>query len=724
MSLQTQRLFQFGKFVLDVDEKLLKRENEVIPITPKVFDTLEVLVENAGHLVEKDFLMQRIWPDRFVEESNLSFNIMMLRKALDDNAANPRFIATVPRRGYRFIGDVKHLSTNGFVETLPVAAALTGASEHKLDDKFPSEPKRNFVAYGVVGLFCLAVIASVLWFVMRNYRQSATPILSNAYNSVSLTTDGSTLQAAISPDGRYIAYTHGLISDQQSVWIRQLETSNNVQIIPPSDAFYYGLAFSPDGEFLYFVRGVRPRNSTDYSTLFRISVFGGIVSKITDGVQGDFSLSHDGRQVSFVRCPQREDEWCSLWIADAGDGSNERKLVSRPGPLRIGPNRISPDGRSIAFGVGQSRNSSNEFALAAVDLESGNETELTKEKFFNINDLAWLPDQRSILISALKLPDRHTRIWQVSTLKDETTVLTRDSDDYVELSLDNAASQLVATKKMSDFQLYLLNSQDLTKGRQVFGDAASVKFADDGSLLIASERSGNIDIWSIDADGQNAGQLTNNAADDLAAEISADSSEIYFASNRSGETQIWKMNRDGSDQRQITTGEGGFPLAVSPDGKWLYYHSGLGRTLRRVHVHDGVEEVVIDKPKSIFAVSPDCQAAAFVDGQGNDLLLVVMTLHEGHPFRSFRLGDKRAQVSGIVWSHDGSDIYYVGRGPTEVSDTVWVQPIDQRSPRKIAELPGFGLRNEHSLAISEDGKLFAMIQGNWKRDAMLIKGLK
>lgn len=109
MPLQTNNIYEFDGFRLDFSEKTLRNASGVVPIAPKVFDTLCLLVENAGHLIEKDELMQKLWQDRFVEESNLTFNIKMLRRALGDDAQKPRFLETVPKRGYRFIAEVRRL---------------------------------------------------------------------------------------------------------------------------------------------------------------------------------------------------------------------------------------------------------------------------------------------------------------------------------------------------------------------------------------------------------------------------------------------------------------------------------------------------------------------------------------------------------------------------------------------------------------------------------------
>ena len=104
MSPNGNRLYRFEEFTIDVGQRVVERGGKPLPLAPKVFETLLVLVENAGRIVEKDELMRRIWPDTFVEEANLAFNVQQMRKALGDNARQPIYIETIARRGYRFIG--------------------------------------------------------------------------------------------------------------------------------------------------------------------------------------------------------------------------------------------------------------------------------------------------------------------------------------------------------------------------------------------------------------------------------------------------------------------------------------------------------------------------------------------------------------------------------------------------------------------------------------------
>src|SRR5512143_315475 len=109
MSLCIEHFYRFGDFTLDVDQRILLRKGRPRPLAPKVFDTLVILVEKKGRIVAKDELMRRLWPDTFVEEANLTFNVQQLRKALGDNARKPIYIETVTRRGYRFISTVEEI---------------------------------------------------------------------------------------------------------------------------------------------------------------------------------------------------------------------------------------------------------------------------------------------------------------------------------------------------------------------------------------------------------------------------------------------------------------------------------------------------------------------------------------------------------------------------------------------------------------------------------------
>ena len=114
MSKLLNQLYEFGEFQLDVAERLLRHGEKLVPLTPKAFETLLVLVRRAGHLVEKDDLMKQVWADAFVEEANLARNIWTLRKALGDDQGAHHYIETVPKLGYRFVAPVRELTNEAF----------------------------------------------------------------------------------------------------------------------------------------------------------------------------------------------------------------------------------------------------------------------------------------------------------------------------------------------------------------------------------------------------------------------------------------------------------------------------------------------------------------------------------------------------------------------------------------------------------------------------------
>ncbi|MGD9562934.1 MAG: winged helix-turn-helix domain-containing protein [Pyrinomonadaceae bacterium] len=711
MSLEEKSL-EFGEFVLVLKEKELMRNGERLPITPKAFQLLATLVADPGHLFEKERLMETLWPDSFVEEANLAFTVSLLRKTLGDNAQNPRFVETVPRRGYRFVGSIKErVNGNGLAKAPTVSEKVSDDQPHK---------SSRFHLWALAAL-TVGAVAVGLWYVGGVLSRNDAPILSAKFGSEKLSTDGSVRNAVISHDGKNLVYTSSL-RGEQSVWVRQLESSNNAQIVPPSGDAYYGLALSPGGDVLYFVRGAPGEPEQRFDT-YRISIFGGVPTKIASGTEGWISVSADGGKISFVRCPFRNDEYCSLWMADSADGRNERKVASRTRLIRIGANQISPDGKKIAFAAGQSRSGANEFGLLEVDLETGAEREVTAERFFNIRNLAWLPDQRGLLMTAKKNADKNYRIWHVSTKTGEIAALTNDSDDYHGISLNGDASALVSTTVMSDYRLKVYQPENPAGPARVLAEAVTVGFAPSGTILFSSGMTGNRDIWSINVDGGEQRQLTNHPALDFETAASPDGRFVFFESNRTGANQVWRMNADGSDQLQITFNGAGQPRRVSPDGKWLYYLSKPERRLMRVPTEGGEEELVFDKGIDTFAITPDTSHLAFSEVRPKGTITIV-TLANKRAIKTFNIPNEKTSTVQFAWSADGKGLYYVAFDEISGRQIVWRLPLDGKSPVRVADLGAEELRASTSFAVSPDGGTFAAIQGGWKHDAVLIKGLR
>jgi pimeloyl-ACP methyl ester carboxylesterase len=151
-----RRLYLFDGFRVDAHERLLFKENREIPLTPKVFDTLLVLLENSGHVLTKKELMQQVWPDSFVEENNLAQNISILRKALGTGTEGEHYIQTVPKRGYRFLADVR--ATGGEDETVQPEPALP-----RIPETMYARSGDVNIAYQVIGDAPLDLVFVMGW---------------------------------------------------------------------------------------------------------------------------------------------------------------------------------------------------------------------------------------------------------------------------------------------------------------------------------------------------------------------------------------------------------------------------------------------------------------------------------------------------------------------------------------------------------------------------------
>lgn len=686
--------FKFGEFLLDTKEKVLFRNGKPLAITPKAFQLLSFLVENHGRLLEKDELIKAIWADSFVEEVNLPFTVSVLRKILEDDKHSPRFIETVSRRGYRFIAEVKEIN-------------------HDQPQTFVKPKSFEFrkIVIATVAVLIFTLIILGFWIVRSNNYETTAPILAASFNAEKFSTSGKVGHAAISPDGKFVAFVDE-IGGKNSIWLKKLETSENVEIIPPGDEVYVGIIFSNDGQTIFFVRV--PIEQKSRANIYRVSVSGGIPEKIIETTEGWLSLSPNGKQISFVRCSYQNNDYCSLMIADI-DGQNEQKLVTRLAPIRIGDNQFSPDGKSIAFASGNSANGGKDYRLLKFDLTNRTEAEISAERFFNIKNLKWLPDGNNLLIAALDQLDGKAKIRQVSAVTGKVEILTNDASNYLQISLNKNADRLIAIEVKNNFQLYISENNAV----KPLIAARYVAFTPDGKVIFTPDDN---DLWIIERNGNQKRQLTNNSFTDFSPVSSPDGKYFYFASNRTGANQVWRMNSDGLNEIQITKNEGGYPRSVSPDGKWIYYESGLHQTLWRV-ASDGSQETEVYQQKLYRPrISPNGNLAAFFfrdKEQDNQTKINVMTVADQRIIKTLDFAEGKSFPVEIDWAKDNQTLYYITFYGSK--NYLWAQSLNEEKPRHIADL---GDKEIGHFSFSPVGNSFAYTHGEWLHDVVLLRGLK
>ena len=724
MATSSGKQYEFGDWRLDPAERLLVLQGEQIALTPKVFDTLALLVENAGSLVSKEEFMARVWPDAFVEDAVLTQNISQLRKVLGD----PGAIATVPKKGYRFLMPVKALGEAGRVN-------LGGRNGRYAELENPPAKTVPLAGSSVVGMrklwlgLVLTLLGLVGWGVVYFIPKRA-PF--EQVEITQLTTVGKVKMAAISADGKYVAYVVDEIGNgsytwappqqgKESLWLRQV-AGNDLQIASPAQVNYWGLTFSHDGEYLYAVSSGAEKTGLRY--VYKIPVLGGNSKKLIADVASRVTLSPDGKELAFLRYGESG----SKLVVTGEDGSNERTLAETGSPrfLAWGP-AWSSSGRSIAAAVFDFNSAAGLAYPAEFAVRDGSENPLTNQRWEWLGDLAWLPDSRGLIVNITMRPGRANgqpsrQIGYLSYGKGEVQAITSDTNSYWGVSLTADSRYIATVQEKSSFDVWVAPLADVESARPVTsgGSSWNTTWDSNGDLVFERAKGKETNIWVMKPDGSNARQLTANAGPvNTASRVSPDGHCIIFISERSGSAHLWRMDIEGNNPKQLTNGSGDYPWLGSdftPDGKWVVFtRIGPEGGIWRVPV-DGGEAVRLNTPNDADhpAVSPDGKMLAYNSTDAGKTVVEVRWLNDGTPPKRFDI-----PAGTIRWTPDSRSIFYVNNDGG-VSN-LWRQSISGGLPEQITHFKSEVIAN---FDLSGDGKNLVMDRGTANRDVVLIRDLR
>jgi Tol biopolymer transport system component/DNA-binding winged helix-turn-helix (wHTH) protein len=734
MSQSSIRLYEFGAFRLDSAERVLWRGEEMIVLPPKVFDTLWMLVKEEGRVVSKSELMETIWANAFVEESNLSQNIYTLRRTLGVNEQGRQFIETVPRRGYRFAVPVRILDetsnmANGSQSLAAVQAAIASPSAAVEKGISPRSALRYalFAGVGVVVLSALGF--GVYQFINRQgEKELIAPIEQLRFQR--LTDSGDVIHPTISPNGELLAYVR-LEKKGESVWIKQMEMRSSIQTLPPSRKGYRSLAFSPDSKYLFF------REGSDPGAIYQTSILGGAPKKVAENVWSDFSVSPDGKQFAFIRRDAGRNNAHLLILSNIDGG--ERELSARNAPLdyRGSAPAWSPDATKLVVAGGLQQQFPTR--LLTVDVATGQETELKTQNWRGWTRALWAPNGKHLYVSARATDEPYPQLWMITYPDCKAHRLTNDLEGYFWLSLSADGRMLVMRQQKFILHLWLAPNGDVKKTRQltfgerIFDGFGGLAWTPDGRIVFTSFAGHNTDLYSMNPDGSNRVQLTANAGQDNTDPIvSADGRHIVFTSNRTGATQIWRMDIDGSNQKQLTFGEeqkeSAKFAALSPDGAQVYFIKfGAGpAAIWKVYIEGGpavpVSRLTNATTEGVLSLSPDGKWLAFryvsvqPEAGSEDSTMQIGALPADGAAEP-KLFDLPARRPIFQWSADSDAFYYIAGPPN--SSSLWRQSLYSKEPQKLCDFPD----RIFNFAWSHDRKNLVVSRGKQHGDAILITNL-
>ena len=688
MSPREARIYEFGEFRLNADEHLLQRGTDHVALSPRTFALLVKLVENAGRLLEKERLMREVWADATVEEGNLNRTISNLRKALGEKPNEARFIQTVPRVGYRFIGDVRR------VERSPEPATVEEPATH-----VQSQRRRWMLPVSAAVLLLVLFAGVVMWqnrqssaalktsdrnvapirltdspeddshprwtndgrirfFRVDGDRQTRSFIMNADGTSQTQVQDFPSLRYGVwSPDGTKVIFDKP--NDNTASYLADANGSNEVALpftrgnfdwsFDSTEIVYQKRLDAVDAEiFVYSLATKQSRNITNHP-----------------GFDADPSFSPDGKKIVFV---SSRDGNLELYLINK-DGSGLKRLTFDPAddshPV------FSPDGTAIAFTSDRKNESADAYLLLnpsgsaiAVPLTDWKSNE-------TVEPGCWSPDGTKIAFFS----DRNGKddIYVVSAEVIRPQLLLADAKNNLGFpSYSPDGKKIVYQSELEDRTgeirvLDLATKQTSLVLKSEMHDTSPV-WSPDGQWIAFQNRSeSNTEIYVIKTDGAGLKNLTNNPAKDVTPAWSPDGKQIVFASNRENPTQVFQlfvMNSDGTNQQQVYSSASSASPNWSPAGEEVVFandkedfRTGNFEIFSIAPKNGGAEKrLTFRKRYDVSPVySPNGKQIVFVSQADGNSELYLMN-RDGNEIT--RLTRNSAEDLAPHWSPDGSRIVF------------------------------------------------------------------
>ncbi|MGA8985622.1 MAG: hypothetical protein WB470_23340, partial [Candidatus Acidiferrales bacterium] len=552
-----------------------------------------------------------------------------------------------------------------------------------------------------------------------------------------LTSTGNIHSATISADGKWVAYVAD-VKGSHGIWIRQVATGSTAQVEIGSPGEIEGLTFSPDSNYLFFVKR---DEAAGVGTVFQVASLGGAPRQIMVDVDSPISFSPDGKRFVFVRQVSKA-KTSNLIIANA-DGTGEQNLQVLTNPPRFssdGP-AWSPDGKRIAV----ADNPTGEFdrsAVDVVDIESKAKTRVGSADWIAPDQMAWLPDGSAILFNArVAKSSLNAQLFELSYPGAEVRRITNDLNFYSGTSITSDGADLATVQVTLTGNLWVAGfgsaasfspPREITSGISRADGISGIIWTSDGKLIYSYYTSGTIQLASAAPDGTDVHDIAPRVVTPSWLSNCGDGKHFVFSmGGGTGGSAIWRADMDGSNVTQLSTSQIAVHPNCSPDGKFVVYVNVVGNSTRLMKVGiDGGAASEISKADAFNPViSPDgaSVAALYQPDPSKHPSLAVIGLAGGEVRNVYNLPvEAQEAINGdggqkLAWINDGRAILYPVNNDGVV--TLWAQPVGpQGSPsapaKQVMNLgPDF---QWGAYALSPDGKQIVYAHGRHVTDAVLI----
>jgi len=596
----------------------------------------------------------------------------------------------------------------------PMASSSASPAGRKLGRKRGGSDRDHAILWAIF----LLVLAFLARDRIRAFLHHHNSLAFQNISATKVTDTGNVVDVALSPDGKYIlseVRENGLAS----LSLRNVPTNSITQVEPPSEVYYNGLQFSPDGNYLYFVRS-DPGANGELKYLYRAPLLGGTPERLAEDVDSNVTFSPDGSKLAFLRYDNPEAGKYQL-IVRSVDGSQETVLASGSNSQQLFYVAWSPDGKKIVSTELQP-SADALTGLVEIDVNTGRQKLLLGSPG-DVVSPTWMPDGSGLLVLFDSLASGLDRfqIGFVSYPNGNITPVTRDTNKYTDVSVANTGRILATVLSEGHWDLFVGPAASQGKDvRSIAPVSSTTNFTwmHDGRILF--DKGASLYAINPQTGAQNPFLTQSQGAGADPWECS-DHQHIVFAYGlgMNSNQNIWRSDESGGNLKQLSNGRLDDYPVCSPDSRWVYYLDRATRMVMKVGIDGGSPQTVANaRAEGFFDISPDGATAVFVTidhAEGHRQRIVLVATDTGQTRKMLEL--QRPIITNIIrFARDGKSVIYTVRD--HGVDNLWEQPIDGSAGRQITS---FTSDRIWDYKWSEDGRQLAVSRGHTDSDVVLIR---